>query len=96
MPEEPAGPPTPTNPETGGATPGASAAGVRPAGGLRGSVMPARRGARITLQRHAEGRWVTIGHTRAGTGGRYEAAVAAAGTYRVRYRGDAGPAVRIG
>ena len=95
-PQEPAGPPTPTNPETGGATPGASAAGVRPVGGLRGSVMPARRGARITLQRRAEGRWVTIGHTRAGAGGRYEAAVAVAGTYRVRYRGDAGPAVRIG
>ena len=58
--------------------------------------MPARRGARITLQRRARGRWATIATVRAGAGGRYEAAVAAAGTYRVRYRGDAGPAVRIG
>ena len=31
-----------------------------------------------------------------GTGCSFAAAVAATGTYRVRYRGDAGPAVRIG
>ena len=95
-PPEPAGPPTPVNPGTGGASPGAATAGTRPAGGLRGAVMPARRGARITLQRRAGARWVTIGTLRAGAGGRYEAAVAAAGAYRVRYRGDAGPVVRIG
>ena len=95
-PPEPAGPPTPVDPGTGGTSPGAATAGTRPAGGLRGSVMPGRRGARITLQRRVGGRWVTIGTVRAGAGGRYEAAVAAAGTYRVRYRGDAGPAVRIG
>ena len=85
-----------SDPGTGGTSPGAATAGTRPAGGLRGSVMPGRRGARITLQRRVGGRWVTIGTVRAGAGGRYEAAVAAAGTYRVRYRGDAGPAVRIG
>ena len=67
-------------------------AGARPAGGLRGSVMPARRGAgsRSSAARRPLGH---DRHTRAGAGGRYEAAVAAAGTYRVRYRGDAGPAV---
>jgi stage II sporulation protein D len=87
----PAGPPTP-----GSSATGAAVAGARPAGGLRGSILPARRGAAITLQRRDGGRWVTIGTTRAGAGGRYEAAVASAGTYRVRYGGDAGPAVRVG
>jgi stage II sporulation protein D len=95
-PPEPAGPPTPTDPGTGGTAPGAATAGIRPAGGLRGAVMPARRGARIALQRRDGDRWITIGTVRAGAGGRYEAAVAATGTFRVRYRGDAGPAVRIG
>ena len=84
----PAGPPTP-------GSSGTALAGARPAGGLRGSILPARRGAAITLQRRDGGRWVTIGTTRAGAGGRYEAAVASAGTYRVRYGGDAGPPVRV-
>jgi stage II sporulation protein D len=101
-PEEPAGPPTPEpdpvdgNPETGGISPGAVTAGVRATAGLSGSVLPARRGATVTVQRRAGGRWATIGTARVGKGGRYHAGVSAAGTYRVRYRGDTGPAVRIG
>ncbi len=98
-PEEPAGPPTPTpeeNPETGGITPpGAVAAGVRAVQGLRGSVLPARAGATVTLQRREGGRWVRIGTARVGKGGRYHVGVSVAGTYRVRYLGDAGPAVRV-
>ena len=95
QPEAPAGPPTPVNPGTGGVSPGAAAAGTRPTGGLAGSVLPARPGARVTLQRHDGSRWVTIGSARVGAAGRYSAGVTGAGTYRVRYRGEAGPSVRI-
>jgi stage II sporulation protein D len=94
-PEEPAGPPTPVDPETGGVSPGATTAGMRPTGALTGSVLPARRGARVTLQRRDGDRWVTIGTARVGAGGRYAASVTGAGTYRVTYRGDAGPGVRV-
>jgi stage II sporulation protein D len=102
-PDEPAGPPTPPptpapegNPETGGITPGAVKAGVRAVAGLSGSVLPAKAGATVTVQRREAGRWVRIGTARVGKGGRYHAGVSATGAYRVRYRGDAGPAVRIG
>ena len=95
-PEEPAGPPTPSR----GTRDGRVAAGPsRPASARAGCAARScrrRAGARITVQRRDGGRWATIGTVRAGAGGRYEAAVSAAGTYRVRYRGDAGPAVRIG
>jgi SpoIID/LytB domain protein len=68
---------------------------VRVVAALAGHVLPARRGARIRVQRRGGGRWADVTETRAGRGGRYVAAVTATGRYRVRFHGDAGPAVRV-
>ena len=62
--------------------------------GLSGSVMPARKGARVRVQRRFHGRWVPAGETTTDRRGRYRAGVSAHGLYRVVYRGDAGPGVR--
>jgi SpoIID/LytB domain protein len=64
--------------------------------GLSGSVMPARKGAIVRVQLHIAGRWVTVDETTTDRRGRYHAGVSANGLYRVRYRGDAGPGVRVG
>ena len=84
------------DPGTGGTSPGAAARA--PPGGRPARLGHARaaRGAPRSAPAPRRRPLGTIGTARAGAGGRYEAAVAAAGTYRVRYRGDAGPAVRIG
>ncbi len=63
--------------------------------GLRGRVFPGAAGATVTVQRRLAGRWVATRTVTTRRGGRYHAGVPAAGTYRVRFRGDAGPAVRI-
>jgi stage II sporulation protein D len=68
---------------------------VPPIGGLWGSVFPARRGATVHVQRRFHGRWIAAGTAKAGRGGRYHAGVTAAGLYRVVFKGDAGPGVRI-
>jgi stage II sporulation protein D len=64
-------------------------------GGLAGTVMPARKGARVRVERRFHGRWIPAGETRTARGGRYHAGVTAKGLYRVRYNGDAGPGVWI-
>jgi stage II sporulation protein D len=80
---------------TGGTDPTARAA-RRPAfASLAGEVHPARAGAFVGVQRRRGGRWSVVGWARVGAGGRYRAPVPAAGLYRVAYRGDAGPPVRI-
>jgi stage II sporulation protein D len=79
---------------TGGATPGI-AAGPRPHAALAGSVIPAREGAEVQIQRFENGRWKRVGSTAVRAGGGYRAAVASAGTYRAVFAGDAGPAVRV-
>jgi hypothetical protein len=90
------GPPDPPDPVTGGTGPGpAAGAARRPIAALTGSVLPARRGARVAIERLAGGRWVGIGATRIGRGGRYHAPVTRKGVYRIRFGGAAGPAVRI-
>ena len=90
----PVPPPPTTAPSTGGT--GAVTAGLRPVASVAGTVLPARRGALVTVQRLDGGRWSDITSAIVGRGGRYRAAVTASGTYRVRYKGDAGPAVRVG
>jgi stage II sporulation protein D len=63
--------------------------------GLAGTVFPARKGARVRVERRFHGRWIPAGETTTRRGGRYHAGVTAPGLYRVRYKGDAGPGVRI-
>ena len=79
---------------TGGATPTLTA-GPRPHAALAGSVIPAREGAEIQIQRLENGRWTRIASTAVRAGGTYRAAVPSAGTYRVVFSGDAGPSVRV-
>jgi stage II sporulation protein D len=86
-------PPPPETPETGGAVPVISRVPI--VGGLAGHVVPARKGARVLIQRLTGGRWVTVDSTPAGRSGRYSAGVPKTGLYRVRFRGDAGPGVRV-
>ena len=80
---------------TGGATPGAAAAGPRPHAALAGTVIPARVGAEVQIQRFHDGRWKRTASTAVRRGGSYRAAVPGAGTYRAVFAGDAGPAVRV-
>jgi stage II sporulation protein D len=61
--------------------------------GLAGSVMPARKGAVVRVERRFHGRWVAAGATTTDRRGRYRAGVTAKGLYRVRYKRDAGPGV---
>jgi stage II sporulation protein D len=64
--------------------------------GLSGTVMPARKGALVRVELRFRGRWVPAGETTTDRRGRYHAGVSTAGLYRVRYRGNAGPGVRVG
>ncbi|MEO8687437.1 MAG: SpoIID/LytB domain-containing protein [Solirubrobacteraceae bacterium] len=98
--DEPAPEPTPEDPAapTGGTEPFGSAALLgtgRAVGAVAGRVLPALPGARVTLQRRDNGRWITVGSTRLRRGGRYSASVASPGLYRVRYHDETGPAVRV-
>jgi stage II sporulation protein D len=78
---------------TGGV--GASSAGPRPHAALSGSVVPAREGAEVQIQRLDNGRWTRVASTAVRAGGSYRAAVPSAGTYRAVFSGDAGPATRV-
>ena len=66
------------------------------AGRIAGRVAPATAGRTVVVERSAGRTW-SAQYERALTraGGRYGAAIAEPGTYRVRYRGEAGPAVRV-
>ncbi len=79
----------------GGAAPGVARAARRQAGVIGGRVAPAAAGSWVTLERREGGRWVTQFDVAARAGGVYRAAVDRAGTYRVRFDGAAGPAVRV-
>ena len=88
-------PPT-ADPGTGGTKPpDANVAGPSARSLLTGTVYPERAGAEVQIQRRSSGRWHTVTRTVVHRGGRYSAAVAAAGTYRAIFAGDAGPAVRV-
>ena len=99
-------PAPPEGSPTGGVAPEAAAwaslsgstlrAGTLPAAGrLVGRVRPGRPGATLRIERRAHGGWIRAGTTRLRAGGAYAFAVARRGTYRVRYAGAAGPAVRV-
>jgi stage II sporulation protein D len=90
---KPAPPPPEPDPDTGGVTPLISR--VPTIAGLAGHVVPARKGARVEVQRLTGGRWVRVDTATTGRSGRYRVGVPATGLYRVRYKGDAGPGVRI-
>jgi stage II sporulation protein D len=78
---------------TGGAQ--AGAAGPRAHASIAGTVIPARVGAEVQIQRRQAGGWETVASTLVRHGGNYRAAVAASGTYRAIFAGDAGPSVRV-
>lgn len=99
-PSEPAPPPVGGTP-AGGVTPTAwraawaiAKASVT-AGHVSGRIAPATKGSSAAVQRHERGRWVTLLRTPILAGGRYRAAVGRPGRYRIVYRGEAGPAVRV-
>ncbi len=79
---------------TGGATPRAWKASAW-RGELSGRVMPVRPGRHVAVQRRSGRSWRTVAHARVGSGGRYRAARLRPGTYRVLWRGDAGPVVKL-
>jgi stage II sporulation protein D len=89
----PTAPPADPDPATGGTGP--VVARVPAIASLSGNVVPAEAGASARIQRRTGGRWVDVGSARVGRGGRYRADVPATGLYRVVYRHDAGPGVRI-
>ena len=89
----PAPVPVPVPEETGGTGP--VVARVAAIGGLAGRVLPGRARATVAVERRFFGRWIPAGSATAGRGGRYRAGVTAPGVYRVRYRGETGPEIRI-
>jgi stage II sporulation protein D len=78
---------------TGGAQ--ASTAGPRARASIAGTVIPARVGAEVQIQRRSGRGWTTVASTLVRHGGNYRAAVASAGVYRAVFSGDGGPAVRV-
>jgi stage II sporulation protein D len=62
---------------------------------LSGTILPAGRGAHVTVQVRESGRWRKAGVARLSRGGSYAVPVAIAGVYRVVYRGLAGPSVVV-
>jgi stage II sporulation protein D len=68
-------------------------AGVVPA--IAGQVFPARVGDSVTVQARTAAGWQPIGQARIGGAGHYELQLPVAGTYRVLYRGLAGPLVSV-
>jgi stage II sporulation protein D len=81
-----------------GSTARASVAGTSWSGIARavsGSIEPARKGAKIIVQRRVGKRWKPVATGRLGSAGRYRVYVKRAGLYRVVSARDAGPAVRV-
>ena len=68
---------------------------LRPRRALRGSFTPAPRSRRLTLERRRVGRWAPVAGVVTDVRGRFGAAVAEPGAYRVRSGTVAGPAVRV-
>jgi stage II sporulation protein D len=62
---------------------------------LVGAFTPPPRGRLLALERRSGGRWRKVTSLRTARGGRYRAAVARPGTYRVRGGTVAGPAVKV-
>jgi hypothetical protein len=62
---------------------------------LHGKILPAGKGARVTIEVRAGKHWRRAGAVRIGPDGGYAARVARAGIYRVDYRGLDGPTVIV-
>jgi stage II sporulation protein D len=62
---------------------------------LRGTIFPAGKGARATVEVRDGKHWRRSGVLRTGAGGRYSVRLAFPGVYRVVYRGLAGPSVNM-
>jgi stage II sporulation protein D len=95
----------PSDPQTGGVQPGgtttshtggsARAAAYRLAGSVVGIVAPVRRRAHVRLERRAAGAWHPLAWLRPSRSGRYSFRGLRPGAYRVVWRGDTGPVVRL-
>jgi stage II sporulation protein D len=81
-------------PNGGGAVP-AVARPVRRVGVVAGRVAPAREGRWIAVQRRVDGTWSTQFEAPTRADGRYRAAVRFPGVYRVQYRREVGPVLRV-
>jgi stage II sporulation protein D len=87
--------PAPDTPSpTGGIAPEARAAALT-GSRVAGRVVPARRGSNVKVQRRIGHHWHTVGTAETDRGGRYAFTADVPGRYRVRFRGDAGPVVRV-
>jgi stage II sporulation protein D len=62
---------------------------------LHGTILPAGKGARVTIELRAGKHWRRAGVVRIGPGGTYAVRLAKAGIYRAVYRGLDGPSVII-
>ncbi|HEX8159610.1 MAG TPA: SpoIID/LytB domain-containing protein [Solirubrobacteraceae bacterium] len=91
--------PVNTGTSAGGAVPrlAARAASLSEvAGTITGRVAPVLSDGWVTVERLVGKRWVALFEARTAAGGRYSARLRMPGRYRVRYRGEAGPVVRVG
>ena len=88
--------PAPPSPPPTVPGPARAAGATRVAARLTGTIAPAPAGTRLEVQRRAGGRWRTVADAVVRAGGRYEAAVARPGLYRVAFRGALGPTTRVG
>jgi stage II sporulation protein D len=62
---------------------------------LRGAIVPAGKGATVTIEARAGKRWERVGSARLGKGGAYAVRVGRPGVYRTVYRGLDGPSVVV-
>ena len=90
---EPTPEPQPTD-STGGTSPPARAAAAL-GRSLTGRVVPAPAGSYVRVEKAVEGAWARVGLVVVDERGRYAFALPSTGDYRVVYRGDAGPRVRV-
>lgn len=84
--------------DTGGVSPGgqARAAAIGRTGAIRGRVGWVHRPTRVAVQWRTRGMWQTVAHDRTDTHGQYRVSGLRPGAYRVLWRGDVGPTVRLG
>ncbi len=83
----------PAGSSTGGA--GITALARLPRRVVSGHIFPAAPGAAVAVQLRTDGRWVSVGSARIGSGGSYALKVFAPGVYRTLYHGVAAPSVTL-
>ncbi|MDX6707236.1 MAG: hypothetical protein QOI48_3082 [Solirubrobacteraceae bacterium] len=90
--------PVNTGTPAGGAVPRLARAAslLQFAGTITGRVAPTVADGWVRVERLVGKRWVELFEARTGVGGAYNARVRVPGSYRVRYRGEVGPMVRVG